>query len=200
MSGARERWNATAVVLAGGSSTRMGRDKALLELDGRPLIERLVRGLEASFAEVLVSSRGVDDYAFLGCRVVADPVSGQGPMRGVATALLAARHDPVFFTPCDQVDVPLALATLLFRQLGDAEAAVPRHADGKLEPLLSVLRRGMAEALERALARGERRIIDVYARSRVRYVDLPDDWPVSNLNTEADYREALRRRAPPRIV
>jgi len=192
------RWglhrDATAVVLAGGASSRMGRDKALLELDGRPLIERLVRALEPHFAEVLISARRAEDYAFLGCPVVADPVSGQGPLLGMATALAAARHERVFFTPCDLATPPIDLAGRLLRELRDADVVLPRHADGKLEPLVAVLRRTMGPVIERTLARGDRKILLAYADARVRYVDLPDGDDLSNLNTEADYDEARRRQ------
>jgi len=189
-----------AVVLAGGSSTRMGSDKALLPFDGVPLIERLVRGLQPHFAEVLVSARRADDYAFLGVPVVPDPQPGLGPMRGVASALAAARHDPVFFTPCDQAEVPLALAAYLLDRLGDADGVVPCHPDGKLEPLLVVLRRRLAPALEAALRAGERRIIDVYERSAVAFAAWPAHLAPTNLNTRADYLAALTRRRGPDTV
>lgn len=189
------RRDASAVVLAGGQSSRMGRDKALLELDGRSLIERHVHGLAPHFAEVLVSARSAADYADLGFRVVADPVVDQGPMRGVAAALSAARFDPVFITPCDQTVVPVDLATRLLRSLGDADAAVPRHPDGNIEPLLAVLRRRMVARLVAALDRGERRIARQYAESSVRYVDLSSSVDVTNVNTPDEYEAFLRRRS-----
>lgn len=187
------RRDATAVVLAGGASSRMGRDKALLELDGSPLVQRLVRALEPHFAEVLVSARRASDYAFVGCPVIPDPVAGQGPLGGMAAALQAARHDPVFFTPCDLAEPPVDLAVRLLRALGDADVVLPRHTDGRLEPLIAGLRRRMGGAIERTLARGDRKILLAYEGAAVRYLELPEAGELTNLNTEEDYANARRR-------
>lgn len=183
---------ATAIVLAGGRSRRMGTDKALLPIDGRPMIEHVVRQLEPHFAEVLVSAAEPDRYAFLGKKVVADRAPDQGPLMGIASALAESSHEVNLVTTCDAPDVPLWLAFRLLRAARGVEAAVPCAADGRWEPLFAVYGRGTRAAMDAALAAGERRIVNAYAGMSLRRVDIPTAALVTNLNTPEDYARRLK--------
>lgn len=188
---------ATLIVLAGGRSRRMGQDKALLPIDGRPLIERVVRRLEPFFAEVLVSVAEPGRYEFLGRRTVVDRVPGEGPLRGIASALAASSHDVNLVVPCDAPDVSVSLALRLLRAVREGDAAVPRTAEGRPEPLFAVYHRRTLPRLETALAAGERAIRRLYPDLDVRWVDLPAGAAVTNLNTMQDYARRQREGAPP---
>ena len=180
------RRRATAVVLAGGKSSRMGCDKAMLSIDGVPMITRIVRQLERSFAEVLVCG-GARDYAFLGHRAIPDRVPGRGPLMALASALEASSHDLNLVAPCDVPDLPADLIARLVREARDADAAVPVTQDGHLEPLLAVYRKAMAPAARAALERGERKVVSMYGSCRIRRIPLDGGVELRNLNTMADY-------------
>ncbi len=118
--------DASAAVLAGGSSARMGRDKSFLEIRGVPLVERLITQLRGRFREVLINADDREQFRSLGVPVVSDWQPGQGPLMGIAAALEAARSDLVFVVACDIPDVEPRLVRRLLRAARGADCAVPR--------------------------------------------------------------------------
>jgi molybdopterin-guanine dinucleotide biosynthesis protein A len=125
----------SAVILAGGNSSRMGRDKAWLEVGGQRLLERQIELVRATGAvEVFISGRADTDYEGLGLRVLHDQFANVGPLAGIERAL-AATASPLLLVLA--VDLA-AMSTELLRRLAAASAtnvgAVPR-LNGKLEPL-----------------------------------------------------------------
>lgn len=198
---AGDRWvvspEATAVVLAGGLSRRMGSDKALLDAGGRPLVARVLDQL-SYFPERLVGSNDPTKLAFLGVPVVPDQEPGRGPLMGILSCLDRARHELCFVTACD---VPALDAGFVLGLLDAAEGhdvAVPRLPDGKVEPLLAAYRKTVVAPAREVVARGGRRIVDLYGRVRVRFVPVESlEW-YRNLNTADEYRRWLEegRRAP----
>ena len=160
-----------AAVLAGGQSRRMGQEKALLELEGQPLLERSLTLLGNRFERLLVSvppegpSEGVAQIAATvrgrGRRVDVVPdrrPERQGPLAAIESILEALEGPGVFVVA---VDVPIlhdALIDALCRQAEVAEcyAAVPRWRRG-LEPLYAVYRRALLPAVSKLLDGGELR-------------------------------------------
>lgn len=185
------RWSyrrpATAVILAGGRSRRMGTDKALLKIDGEPLIRRLARQLERHVEQVLISARRVSDYSYLGYEVVPDRVPDLGPLGGIASALARSAHDLTLFVPCDLPGIPQDLVTRLLREARSADAVVPRREDGQVEPLFAVYRRRVLPSVNAALSRGARRVIAFHDACDLRTVDLAPGVALDNLNTRAAY-------------
>ena len=176
---------ASAVILAGGASSRMGADKSLLPVNGTPLVKRLLEQLSERFDDVLVSANDPIKYSFLDARTVPDLVPGNGPLMGIRTAVEAARYDLVFVTACD---IPVVDTDTLERLLALAEGydcVVPRSRLGP-EPLFAVYRKSAIPAMRAVLDSGERRIRALFPRVRTRSLDLgtaPWYW---NLNTKAD--------------
>jgi molybdopterin-guanine dinucleotide biosynthesis protein A len=125
----------SAVILAGGKSSRMGRDKAFLDLDGEPLLGRQIRvAREAGAAEVIVSGRRGVNYSGFQCPVVLDGVWDGGPVAGILAGLEAAVWPLVMVLA---VDMPCMCPAMLGRLLSQCDAsrgAVPR-VGGRLEPL-----------------------------------------------------------------
>ena len=136
----------TALILAGGRSSRMGTDKALLlhPVSGLPLLNHqaaLLRSLPGC-AELLLSAPADHPYALTGplagTRVIPDATPDSGPLAGLAAGLAAASQPRLLVVA---VDLPALTATFL-RTLLDASSAscgiAPRHADGTFEPLCAV--------------------------------------------------------------
>lgn len=199
----------TGVILAGGQSRRMGRDKALLDLGGRPMIARVAERLGQACAEVLVVDREPGRYAFLGLPVVPDRRPGFGALSGLHAGLLALRRPFGLFVACDMpfLRPPLlrylaALATTAAAAAWDA--VVPRRG-GRPEPLLAVYGRHLLPVVEDILAGGGgplRRVLEAPG-VRVRWVEEqalrrfdPELVSLVNVNTPEDYRQALRRWTP----
>ena len=170
----------------------MGRDKALLPIGDRPMIEQIVRQLAPHFEEILISAGDSVAYEFVGRRVVRDRRPGCGPLMGIATALAASQHEVNLVVPCDVPSVSLDLVGRLLRAARGADGAVPCSEDGDPEPLFAVYCRTILPAAEAALERGERRIISMYERSTVRTVPIRAGDRVDNLNTIEDYDRWVR--------
>jgi molybdenum cofactor guanylyltransferase len=187
------RWSvpalATGVVLAGGASRRMGRDKSLLEVGGRTLLEHVAAQVSLAVDEVLVSANDPERYAFAGLRVVPDERPGEGPLMGIYSCLLAARHDRMLVAACDIPELPLSFLQSMLRLAARADIVAPRDAAGRLHPVLAVYRRSIAPMARAVLARGERRVAALCSEAGLRtdYVSLPEGSWYRNLNTPADY-------------
>lgn len=179
------RRDATAVLLAGGLSTRMGRDKALLPWDGRTLIEHLHAQLSDSFEEVLVASGTPDRYLSLGIRGVDDAAHFQGPMAGIVAAFRAATYPLAYVHPCDAPEVDGGIVDTLFEVLDASNgAAVVRTPDG-VQPLCAVYR--IAPALEVfSECAGEGRFALHGALARLHAAEVALERPIVNLNTPGD--------------
>lgn len=184
----------SGVILAGGGSRRMGRDKALLEIDGEKLIVRVARQLRPHVDELLISADNAAAYAFTGYPVVPDREIDQGPLCALATCLQHARHERLLITSCDVPDLPPALIeALLSAADAEVEAALLRSADGRLQPLLACYRRSALPAIEAALAAGKRRADAFLEAITVREVLWKERlW---NLNTPAQLEAYLAANA-----
>jgi len=128
----------SAVILAGGQSRRMGRDKAWIELGGRSLLARARATIEPlDPVEIFVSGRPGEDYSALGCPVLYDLESGCGPLGGVERALAAA-HAPLLLVLA--VDLPQMTSIFLgrLRHACDALTGVVPEVAGALEPLAAI--------------------------------------------------------------
>jgi len=185
-------FQATAVILAGGGSRRMGADKSLLTLDGRPLIAHLAAQLTPHFPEVLVSGNDPSKFAFLGLPVIPDEVPDQGPLMGILSSLRAAREELVLVVACDLPEVDLTFVGELLALARAAEIVMPVGVDGRLEPLFSVYRKRVAGHAAELLAQGRRRITDLLPGLVVARPPMPAGW-YFNLNTPEDFEAYLRR-------
>lgn len=181
----------TGVVLAGGMSSRMGRDKALIEVDGLTLLEHAVQRLRPHAREVLVIGDPAK-YGHLYPHVVPDDVPGQGPLGGIVTALRRARYVRALVTACDMPGINDRLLFAVKRALLDStDAAVPVHGE-RWEPLCAAYHRRALEPFQRQLRNGSLRMQD--ALRQVRTVQVPvspgsEGWPADlfgNLNTPDD--------------
>ncbi|WP_300157241.1 molybdenum cofactor guanylyltransferase [Solidesulfovibrio sp.] len=181
------------VLLAGGKSARMGRDKSFVPLAGRPMIEVVAGRIAAIFGEkpLLVADRP-DRYSHLDLPVVVDVYRERGPLGGIHAALAAGSAPACFVFACDMpfLDAPLIAA---MRRMADGHDAVaPRHGS-RVEPLHAIYRASCLPLLESMLREGRGRLAEALARLRVRYVSerlvracSPDLRVFTNVNTPAE--------------
>ncbi len=194
-------------VLVGGKSSRMGRDKALLEIAGRPLAARMADLLAPIVARVTLVGNP-QHYAQFGLPVVADGWPGEGPLGGMVTALDAARAPWCVIVACD---LPFLTADWLrflceratgLGEESDVDAIVPESTRG-LEPLCAVYRKACGKTLREAFERGTRKVTDALAELQLeRIAEMewrafsPDGLLFRNVNMPEDY-DAIRRRSSP---
>ena len=191
--------NASAVILAGGKSSRMGRPKALLPFDNQPLIVHILRALKSMFAEVVVVAAPEQELPQLSATLVRDEVAYQGPVGGIYYGLQAVGGDCCFVTSCDVAFVNLSLISYLISHISNHDVVVPYWQE-RFQPLHAVYRKSVLPLLKAQLERGELRPIFLYDKVRTRRVGEdeirrfdPEGLSFFNMNTPEDYEEALTR-------
>jgi len=185
----------SAVILAGGQSSRMGRDKAWLAVGGQSLLARQVRLLrDAGACEVFISGRAGADYGALGCRVLTDRFPGAGPLAGIEVALDAASAPLLLVLAVDMPHMSADVLQQLVGQCTETTGVVPRLA-GAIEPLAAIYPKLalplVMEMLSKPAAKspGARAFAErCVAADLVRFVDAPVDSAscFANWNSPAD--------------
>ena len=191
--------DATAVVLAGGKSSRMGRPKSLLLFDGEPLIVHIVRALKQMFAETVVVAAPDQELPDLPAILVRDEVAYQGPVGGIYYGLKAASGKFCFVTSCDVPFLNPALISHLTSQISRYDVVVPFWED-RFQPLHAVYRTSVLALLKEQLDRGELRPVYLFDKVKtckieedaIRRFD-PEGLSFFNMNTPDDYERALQR-------
>jgi molybdopterin-guanine dinucleotide biosynthesis protein A len=186
-----------AFVAAGGRSSRMGRDKAWLELGGRPMIAHVIAALRpvATSIAVLANDR---EYGKLGFPVFADTEIGIGPLEAIRTALRNTSAPRILLVACDLPFVTSELFKFLLSIAADYDVAVPMSDEGKFEPLCAIYGSGALSTVEELIADNGRKISLLFDRVATRFVRFEEmrHLPNSklfflNVNTPADYSRAL---------
>ncbi len=127
--------NFSAVILAGGKSSRMGRDKAFLEVSGQTLLARQIQTARvAGAAEIFISGRADADYSAFGCHVLNDNFPGAGPLAGIEAALVAATNPLLLVLAVDLSEMNAKFLQGLSAGCSETCGAVPKLA-GRIEPL-----------------------------------------------------------------
>ena len=187
--------NRSAWILVGGRSSRMGADKARADSGGRALALRVADKAALVCGTVsLVGDPAV--YGDLGLPVIADRFPGQGPLAGIEAALAQTRSDPNLIIACDMPAIHENLLEELFAisdNGDDADCAMPRHDDGKVEPLCAVYRRCCHPVIREALETGIRKVTDALRLLEnhglaIRYIRVSSPSSFANLNTPEDWR------------
>jgi molybdopterin-guanine dinucleotide biosynthesis protein A len=194
----RSRRRTGAVVLAGGRSSRLGRDKASLELLGRPLLRRVLdrlAGLADEYVVVRAAGQVLPAVKGQSLSIVDDLYRGAGPLGGIYTGLASLQAPRAIVVACDMPLLQPALLAELLR-LGQGQAAVvPLNDAGLPEPLCAVYARPCLETLRAQLEAGRFKVSDALDLVRPRYV-RPEAWrrfdpqgrSFQNVNTEEDLR------------
>lgn len=181
----------TAVILAGGRSRRMGRDKATLELEGSTLFTRARTMLEGIFSRIIIAG----DRPDLASAVIPSyPDIYQGSaLGGIHNGLKNASTPWIFVTPCDLAfpDANLVKA-LLHHRVTNTDCVILRTPGG-FEPVFALYHKNCLPVMETMLKTGNYRIFDFYPQVRARYLDakqLPNNWQRSlcNLNSPDDLK------------
>lgn len=192
----------TGVVLAGGRSSRMGINKALIEFGGKRLIEATVDCLRALFPEVLIIANDPPLYAYLGVQVVPDLIPDSGSLGGIYTGLHAASSPACFVVACDMPFLNADLITLLIREAEGWDIVVPR-VGGELQPLHAVYAKSCLSPMKEAIDSGILKITRFFPKVRVNIIEEsalqkvdPQLLGFVNVNTPPELKQAevIRQR------
>ena len=190
-------------MLAGGRSTRMGAEKALLALAGRPLIAHVVDRLRPQVAELFINANGAAErFQGFDCAVVADAAGADlaGPLRGVSAAIAHARRrgfSLLATAPCDAPFLPGDIVARLAAAMAASGAAIAvAESPRGLEPMFALWRERATSEIAAELARGDaspRRVMARLGAARVFFAPGEGDDPFANLNSPEDFAAAEAR-------
>ena len=160
----------TGIVLAGGRSRRYGKNKALVTLDGIPLIERVCSVLKLVTDSVIVSTNDPELFRFLGLPTIRDRIPGLGPLSGIHAGLSVMPGEAALFVACDMPHLNADLIRFMAASRGDADAVVPR-VSGLPEPLHAIYTKTCFAPVSRAIKNGEHRIVSFFPDIRIQYIE-----------------------------
>jgi molybdopterin-guanine dinucleotide biosynthesis protein A len=190
----------TGIILAGGRSRRMGRDKAALPFGDLPLLAWMVQRVGKVCRPVIVVAREAGAYRDCGATVIADGWPGEGPLVGLHAGLMATATEYAAAVACDLPLVEPALLAALIDRAPGWSAVVP-EALGNVHPICAIYKRSVGQHAEALLRRGGGSLRQLLAdpELRVRYLGEEElrEWDPAlrsfmNINTPDDYERAKR--------
>ena len=181
-------------VLAGGKSSRMGHDKALMQVEGKPFVLRAAEILRP-FVSAVTLLAPAGRYGNLGFPVIADKWPDQGPLAAICTGLLSSTTEWNVFLACDLPMISQQFIQLLVQRIRTtrADAVVPRTADG-WQPLSAAYHSRCRAAFARAIQVGERSVIRSFDEVQVEAITQDEmasaglgEMELANMNTQEDW-------------
>ena len=139
----------TGIILSGGKSSRMGREKGLVNFRGKPLVSYAISSLEPVADTLIISiNEQLKEYRRFGLAVVTDEIKGIGPMGGLHTALKYSETEHNLVLSCDMPFVSAGLMDYLYQNVQDYDIVVAMHGKDRLEPLCGYYARRVIGVLE----------------------------------------------------
>jgi molybdopterin-guanine dinucleotide biosynthesis protein A len=174
----------TGIVMAGGKSSRMGTNKALLPFQGKRLIDRSVETLLPLADKIIISSN--EPLPELPYQQLADAVKAIGPLGGLQACLNLSTNGWNMLIPCDTPFLSVSLYQQLLQHTTAVDAVIVTHSQGKIEPLIGLYNRRLLPLIEDQIARGDYKLINLLRRARVFYFESEDPHQFRNMNHPGD--------------
>ena len=191
----------TAVLLAGGKSSRMGRNKALLPVRSRPAVAEISAELKKAAGHLVLVTNEPETYSFLDLPMVQDMFPGSGPLAGIHAGLSASRTEWNVAAACDMPFIRSEAVRDLQRMADGFDAVVP-EIGGRLQPLFALYRKSCTGALETCLKEGRLKVrdfldsISVYIMKEEEFHFYRENEEAFrlmffNMNNQAEYKKAI---------
>ncbi|MGD9992685.1 MAG: molybdenum cofactor guanylyltransferase [Salinivirgaceae bacterium] len=174
----------TGIVMAGGKSSRMGTNKALLPFQGKRLIDRSVETLLPLVNKIIISSN--EPLPELPYPQIADSVEAIGPLGGLQACLNFSSTEWNMLIPCDTPFLSDSLYQQMLQHTTAVDAVIVTHSKGKIEPLIGLYNRCLVPLIEEQIARGDYKLINLLRRARVFYFETYEVSQFRNMNHPGD--------------
>jgi molybdenum cofactor guanylyltransferase len=187
------------IILAGGKSTRLGRNKVVEKIGNLSLLERVVSSLSVFNQELVIviskDSSLPQLTKFPGLKIVKDIYPGKGSLGGVYTGLVLSESQYNFVTGCDMPFLNLDLIRYMTGLTGSFDAIVPKTVENALEPLHAIYSKSCISKIDLLLGKNRLSILDLFPMVKVRYVEYSEinrfdktNLSFFNINTEDDLK------------
>ena len=188
------------IILSGGQSSRMGEDKALLQIGGRKIIELMIEKLKPFCNEIIISANDLDAYANFNCQVVPDKFRNSGPLAGIYSSLVESNHEKNFIISCDLLLVSEQVIERIVKSHSEKEIVLP-VVEGKYQQMCGVYSKSVLpkageilknEEGERYTVKGKRKtsVKQLLELCEVEFVDvttIASENEFLNMNTKEDF-------------
>jgi len=198
MSLKNEKKSVAGIVLAGGLSSRMGRNKAFLKLNSLTVIEQTLERLGKVAQEIIIATNNPEEYSFLGLRVVRDALPHQGPLGGILAGLKASAHPINLVVACDMPFLKPELLEFMLGFTDKFDVVVPKSKRG-IEPLHAVYSTMCSDPIAESLRSGDWQVVSFFPKVRVKYLQVemlekydPEGLSMFNINNWQDFERAKR--------
>ena len=175
--------NITGMILSGGKSTRMGEDKAFIEIEGISIINRIQSLLKTLFNEIIIVANKRERFANLDATIYSDLLPERGALGGLYTGLFFSSYPYSFCVACDMPFLRQSVIEYLINKIPGYDVIVPRTSDG-LQPLHAIYSKSCIAPIRKVLEQGKYKIIDFYPLVRVRMID-EDEFSSLDPNKES---------------
>ena len=195
----------TGIILAGGKSSRMGKDKGLCTFNGKALVEYAIEALKPLCGQLVISANHYPEmYNRYGLPVIADEVKGIGPMGGIHACLKRSDTQHNLVLSCDTPFVGAILLRHLLSQVENEQVVAPAHHTFLVEPLSAYYATNVVSNIENAIAEGDYKLINLFNKVRFKSVMMDEALPFYqahaflNINRPEDLQKAeqITNKAP----
>jgi molybdopterin-guanine dinucleotide biosynthesis protein A len=187
----------TGIILSGGKNTRMGENKAFIEIEGAPIVSRIHNLFKELFQEVVIVTNQQELFKNFDSKIYSDLLPNKGVLGGLYTGLFFSTFHYSFCVACDMPFIKKSLVQYIIKNIDGEDVIVPRTKDG-LQPLHAVYSKNCLDPIKIIIEQGKYKIIDVYNRVNVKIIEEKDFIsldPVGesfiNVNTPEEYRSII---------
>jgi molybdopterin-guanine dinucleotide biosynthesis protein A len=192
----------TSIILAGGKSSRLGRNKALQVIEGKSLIQWVVDHLAILTTEIIIATahgEAIPCSSAVRIKTVGDIYPGKGPLGGIHSGLIASSSSWAIVVGCDTPFLSIGLLEYMTQVLADSDVALPRIGEF-VEPLCAVYSKNCVAPIQELLEQDERQIRKLFTMVKVRYIEEdkinrfdPEHLSFFNINSQDDLDRARKR-------
>jgi len=161
--------NITGIILSGGKSIRMGENKAFIEIEGIPIINRIHSLFKRLFQEIIVVTDQRELFSSLDAKIYSDLIPNRGVLAGLYTGLFFSSFSYSFCVACDMPFLNTSVIQYLMNKIDDSDVIVPRTEDG-LQPLHAIYSRNCLEPIRKTIEQGKYKIVDFYPMVKIKTI------------------------------
>lgn len=188
----------TGIILAGGKSSRMGKDKGMCIFNDKPLIEYAIEVLKPFCGEILLSTNTITGYEKYGLELVKDEIKEIGPMGGIYSCLKKSKSQYNFVLSCDTPFISRELIKFIIENIDDDfDIVAPLHQTSYLEPLCACYNISVLSQLQSYIEKGDFKLMGLLKSQKLKQLLIDDQLGFynlklfNNLNTSEDLLKCI---------
>lgn len=176
--------NITAIIIAGGKSSRMGSNKALITYNGKRLIDWAIHKVEPLVSTIIISSN--TPLSGINYPIYADAFTDIGPLGGLHIGLAKSKTNWNLIIPCDMPNLDALVYYRLIEKTSNTLAVVPKHSNGNVEPLVALYHKSVHAYIETQIQKKDYKLVHLLNQIAVTYIDAGVEHLFKNINYPND--------------